>query len=124
MKEIFAIALGGGIGAVARHFLSYRVAQLLGFGFPFGTLAVNILGAFLMGILVILFAERYALSQEVRAFLTVGLLGGFTTFSAFTMETVLLMERHDYAHAFFYVAASVILALAALFAGMWAGRLI
>ena len=122
MQMILSIALGGALGAVARHFVAARVMGILGLGFPFGILVVNVLGSFLMGVLVTLFAEKYALSQEVRAFLTVGLLGGFTTFSAFSMETVLLIERGQTFHSMLYVGASIVLAVAGLFAGMWLTR--
>jgi len=122
MNLILSIALGGAIGAVSRHFLATRIMAYMGLGFPYGTLAVNVLGSFIMGLLVTLFAGKFALSQEARAFLTVGLLGGFTTFSAFSMETMLLFERHTFGLAFLYVAASVILAVGGLFAGMMLGR--
>jgi fluoride exporter len=122
MQMILSIALGGAMGAVARHFLSYRIASLFGHGLPYGTLAVNVLGSFFMGVLITLFAERYALSQEMRAFLTVGLLGGFTTFSTFSLETALLIERNALGLAALYIAASVLLAVGGLFAGIWAGR--
>ncbi len=122
MKIVLAIGLGGALGAMSRHFLAHRVAQVVGHGFPWGTLVVNILGSFLMGLLVTLLAQRYAPSQEVRAFLVVGLLGGFTTFSAFSMETALLIERNTWGLAAFYVAASVMLAVSGLFAGIWAAK--
>ena len=119
---ILSIAAGGAIGAVLRHFMAYRVSTVLGLTFPYGTLAVNVLGSFLLGLMVTLFAEKFALSQEIRAFLTVGLMGGFTTFSAFSMETILLIERNNYSGAAFYILASVGLAVGALFLGMIAGR--
>ena len=122
MKMIIAIALGGAAGAVSRHFVSHRVAEWVGHGFPAGTLAVNVIGSFLMGLIVTLLAQKLQLSQEARAFLTVGLLGGFTTFSTFSMETVLLIERHTYGLAAAYVLASLVLAVGGLFAGMWCGR--
>lgn len=119
---ILAIGLGGAIGAVSRHFMAHRVALIAGHGFPWGTLAVNILGSFAMGLLVTLLAQRYAPSQEVRAFLVVGLLGGFTTFSAFSMEVALLIERNTWGLAALYVGSSVMLAITGLFAGIWAAR--
>lgn len=123
MQMILSIAAGGALGAVARHFLSHRIALLAGHNFPYGTLGVNILGSFLMGMMITLFARKFNLSQEIQAFLTVGLLGGFTTFSAFSMETVLLIERHQMGQAALYVSASVLLAVGGLFAGIYLGRL-
>jgi len=123
MNMIVSIALGGALGAVMRHFVAYPAGSFFGTGFPYGTLSVNVLGSFLMGLMITLFAEKLNLSQEVRAFLTVGLMGGFTTFSAFSMETVMLFERHNYSGAALYVIASVTLAVGALIAGMMAGRL-
>ena len=122
MKMVLAIGLGGAIGAISRHFMAHRVALIAGHGFPWGTLAVNILGSFAMGLLVTLLAQRYAPSQEVRGFLVVGLLGGFTTFSAFSMEAALLIERNTLGLAALYVGASVMLAISGLFAGIWAAR--
>jgi CrcB protein len=124
MNLILSIAAGGALGAVARHLLSHRVAALMGSSFPYGTLMVNILGSFLMGLLVTLVAKKFSLSMEMQAFLTVGLLGGFTTFSAFSMETVLLIERGVWSQALLYVAASVLFAVGGLFAGMFVGRVI
>ncbi len=122
MKMALAIAFGGGLGALSRHYIAHRVAELAGHGLPYGTLAVNVVGSFIMGMLVTLFAQKFALSQEVRAFLTVGLLGGFTTFSAFSLEVALLIERHTYGLAFAYVMASVLFAVGGLFAGIWLVR--
>lgn len=122
MKMVLAIGLGGAIGAISRHFLAHRVAMITGHGFPWGTLVVNVLGSFLVGLLITLLAQRYASSQEVRAFLVVGLLGGFTTFSAFSMETALLIERNTWGLAAIYMVASVALAVSGLFAGMWAAK--
>lgn len=126
MKMTIAIGLGGAAGAVSRHYLSHyvsqRMAEVFGHGFPYGTLSVNIVGSFLMGLMITLFAQKFSLSQEVRAFLTVGLLGGFTTFSAFSLETALLIERHTYGLAAAYVTASVLFAVGGLFAGIWLAK--
>ncbi len=122
MKMVLAIGLGGAIGAISRHFMAHRVAMIAGHGFPWGTLVVNVLGSFLVGLLITLLAQRYASSQEVRAFLVVGLLGGFTTFSAFSMEAALLIGRNTWGLAVIYMAASVALAVSGLFAGIWAAK--
>ena len=124
MAMVFSIALGGAAGALARHFLSHRIALMVPSAFPFGTMSVNILGSFIMGFLVILFANKLALSQEMRAFLTVGLLGGFTTFSAFSLEAALLIERGEVMQAAVYVGGSVLLAISGLFAGIYLGRVL
>ena len=118
MKLIVAIAAGGAMGAVARHYVGVFALKWLGAGFPFGTLTVNIVGSFLMGMLITLMALKWNVGNELRAFLTVGLLGGFTTFSAFSLDFATLVERGESLIAAGYVAASVVLALAGIFVGM------
>ena len=118
MKLILAIATGGAIGAVGRHYVGVYALKWLGAAFPYGTLAVNVIGSFLMGVLVIAMTVKWNVGNELRAFLTVGLLGGFTTFSAFSLDFATLMERGETALAAGYAAASVVLALAGVFAGM------
>ncbi len=118
MKLVLAIAAGGAIGAVGRHYVGVCALRWLGTAFPYGTLAVNVAGSFLMGVLVGLMAAKWSVGAELRAFLTVGVLGGFTTFSAFSLDFATLVERGETALAAGYVAASVILALAGIFAGM------
>jgi CrcB protein len=122
MQMILAIAAGGAIGSVLRHFAGSGAMALLGLAFPYGTLFVNIFGSFLMGVFVGSFAQYGNLSPELRAFLTVGLLGGFTTFSSFSLDVVTLYERGEVAAAILYVALSVILSLAAIFAGLFLMR--
>jgi len=119
---LIAIAVGGGIGALGRHFLSSAVAALLGSGFPWGIFVVNILGGFLMGLIVETGALKFSYSLEARAFLTTGLLGGFTTFSAFSLDASLLIERGDWMGAILYVTGSALLSIVALFAGLWLVR--
>ena len=118
MKMVMAIAAGGAIGAVTRHYLSHQVVLWAGHGFPWGTLAVNVIGSFLMGVLIELLALAWSPSQEMQAFLSVGLLGALTTFSAFSMDVVLLQERGATVLAALYVGASVALSVGALFAGL------
>jgi len=108
------VFLGGGLGAAARHGVNMIVAGMLGTSFPFGTLAINVIGSFLMGAIVGYFAFRGEASQHWRLFLTTGILGGFTTFSAFSLETVLLYERGQSASAAIYVVTSVVLSVAGL----------
>ncbi len=118
MKVIIAIAAGGALGALARHFVSGQITHWLGTGFPWGILAANVAGSFAMGILVEAMALVWSPSQELRAFLTVGFLGAFTTFSTFSLEVALLYERGQALLAALYIAASVLLAVGGLFAGL------
>ncbi|HEX7930063.1 MAG TPA: fluoride efflux transporter CrcB [Sphingomicrobium sp.] len=109
---------GAGIGGALRHGVNLGAARLFGFGFPFGTLIVNVLGSFLMGLFAGYFAFRTGIPQHTRLFLTTGLLGGFTTFSAFSLDAALLLERHAYWLAAAYMAGSVVASVIALFAGL------
>ena len=113
------VAVGGAIGAAARYLVGVQAGRLLGHDFPWGTLIVNVTGSFAVGVIVALFAHKMQASQEVRAFLTTGILGGFTTFSAFSVDFAVLAERKALAAAGFYVLGSVGLSIAALFAGLW-----
>lgn len=122
MTVILSIALGGAVGAVSRHLVNKAALVWLGPGFPWATLAVNVAGSLAMGLLVGWMAARGGLSQEARAFLTVGLLGGLTTFSTFSLDTVVLIERGALAQAAGYVAASVALSIGALFLGLFLMR--
>ena len=112
------VALGGGIGAAARFGVNVWSVRVLGTEFPWHTLIVNVLGCFIMGLLTGLMAQKLNLSPEARAFLTTGILGGFTTFSAFSVDVVLFVERKAMLAAGAYVAASVLLSIAAVFAGL------
>jgi CrcB protein len=112
------VFLGAGIGGALRHGVNLASVRLFGLGFPFGTLIVNVVGSLLMGLFAGYFAYRTGVPQHMRLFLTTGILGGFTTFSAFSLDAALLMERHAYGLAAAYVAVSVAVSLAALFAGL------
>ncbi len=118
MKTLLVVAAGGAIGASALYLMGIGSGRLVGFAFPYGTLAVNVVGCLLMGLLIEAMALRWNVSNELRAFLTVGILGGFTTFSAFAVEFALLIERHDYLPAAVYLLASVGLSIGALFADL------
>lgn len=122
MPMALAIALGGAVGALSRHYMAAAVSRAFGLGFPYGTLTVNVVGCFLMGLLVEALALRFSITPEARGFLAVGLLGGFTTFSAFSLEVALLYERGQLLLAALYVVASVVLSVAALFGGLTVGR--
>ena len=119
---LLAIAVGGGLGSLARHYLSTAIYGLTGGTFPWGILAVNVVGGFAMGLIVELSALKLNLSPELRAFFTTGILGGFTTFSAFALDSALLIERGDWTGAGSYMVGSVVLSVAALFAGLWLVR--
>src|ERR1700742_3790020 len=118
---LIAIALGGAIGSLARYAVATAVQQT-SMQFPWGIFVVNVSGGFLMGVIVELSALKLQLSPEMRAFLTVGILGGYTTFSTFSLDSALLIERGAYASAAAYVAGSAVLSIAALFAGLWIVR--
>ena len=111
------VFLGGGIGAALRHGINLAVARLLGTGFPYGTLMINITGSFIMGLVAAYFAFRGDASQHWRLFLTTGILGGYTTFSAFSLDAALLYERGEVGLAALYVVASVAVSIGGLFAG-------
>lgn len=112
------VFIGGGIGAALRHGLNLVAAGLVGTAFPYGTLFINIVGSLAMGLIAEYFALRSGLPQSWRLFLTTGILGGFTTFSAFSLEAALLYERGQLVSAAIYVVASVVLSIGGLFAGL------
>jgi fluoride exporter len=118
------VFLGGGLGAALRHGINLAAVRLVGTGFPYGTLLINVVGSLAMGLIAEYFALKGDLPQHWRLFLTTGILGGFTTFSAFSLEAALLYERGELAGAAIYVVASVVLAIAALFAGLAIVRLL
>jgi CrcB protein len=114
----FIVFLGAGVGGALRHGVNVGAARLFGYGFPFGTLVVNVMGSFLMGLVAGYFAFRPGMGQHVRLFLTTGVLGGFTTFSAFSLDTALLVERQSYGLAAGYAVGSVAASVSALFFGL------
>lgn len=122
MIPALLVALGGAIGSAARYGVNVWTAKVFGLGFPWGTLTVNVVGGLVMGLLASLLALRFDASQDVRLFLMTGVLGGFTTFSAFSLDAVTLWERGEAATAAAYVAASVVVSIAALVAGLALGR--
>lgn len=122
MKFIAYAALGGAIGASGRYLVGLLAVRLFGLGFPYGTFIVNIVGALLMGVLIEALALRFQGSSELRTLLATGVLGGFTTFSAFSLEVANMIERDQWYAALFYACASVIFSVAALFAGLYLGR--
>lgn len=120
--QVFAIAAGGAFGAIFRFWVSNGIYVLLGRNFPYGTLAVNVLGSLLMGFLYVMLVDKLALGPQWRAALLIGLLGAFTTFSTFSMETLNLVEAGEVFKALLNVLLSVSLCLAATWFGVLAGR--
>ncbi len=111
---IAAVAAGGAIGSVARYLVGVISGKLFGINFPWGTLFINISGSFLIGLFIALFATKWDLPQAARVFLTVGICGGYTTFSTFSLDAWYLIERGEMAASLAYMGASVVLSLAAL----------
>ncbi len=122
MLQLLTIAGGGALGAVLRFGMSSYVYRLLGRDFPYGTLAVNVVGSLLMGILFILFIERGLVSAEWRSAIIIGFLGAFTTFSTFSIETLMLVESGELSRAALNVVLSVTLCLVATWLGLVMGR--
>jgi fluoride exporter len=112
------VFLGGGIGAALRHGVNLAAARWLGAAFPYATLIENVTGSLVMGVLAGWFAFKGDASQSWRLFLTTGILGGYTTFSAFSLDVALLYERGELGLAALYVLASVALSIGGLFAGL------
>lgn len=121
-NSVLWVALGGGLGSAARYLAMVAMGAAVGTGFPWGTLFVNIAGSAVMGVLAELGALAWQPNADLRLFLTVGILGGFTTFSTFSLDVAVLVERHSWGGAALYVSASLVLGVGALFLAMWAVR--
>lgn len=124
MRLLLLACLGGAIGAGLRHLVNTGAVRMLGIGLPWGTVFANVVGSFLMGVLVEALALRFEGSPEIRVLLATGILGGFTTFSAFSLDFVVLLQRGDHVAAAAYLIGSVAIAILALFAGLAAGRMV
>ena len=122
MFQLLLVAAGGAIGASLRHLVNLASLRLAGPGFPWGTMAVNVAGSFAMGVFVELLARRFNASNELRLFLATGVLGGFTTFSAFSLDFAMLWERGPVLPALAYAITSVVGSILALFLGLWLAR--
>jgi CrcB protein len=122
MMHMLAVALGGALGASARYWLSSWL-NTNDSRLPLGTLSVNLLGSLLMGVVFVLIMEKARLSPEMRPLLMTGLLGGFTTFSTFSLEAVTLLNEGHFSAALIYILLSVILCITALYLGLWFTRL-
>jgi len=119
MLNLTLVALGGALGSCARYLVGVQATRWFGLGWPYGTLAVNVLGGLLMGVLIAVLAHRGGADQERwRLLLGVGVLGGFTTFSAFSLDAILMIERRAYGQAGAYVLGSAVLAMLALLLGL------
>jgi CrcB protein len=122
MRLLLLATAGGAIGAGARYLVNTAFARILGTAFPWATLSVNVVGSLLMGLVMALLARSFDGSPDLRTFLATGILGGFTTFSAFSFDVWTLLQRGEAMTAFVYVAGSVVVSIAALFAGVALAR--
>lgn len=124
MTEFWALGFGGFLGATARYYLVHFTNRLLGSGFPYGTLAVNILGCFLLGFIATAVEDKFSISPVVRTFLTVGILGAFTTFSTFSYETIALVRAGNVAVAFANIFLSLAVGILAAYVGISVSKMI
>lgn len=122
MISYVVVFVGAGIGGAARHGMNIWVTRLMGTNFPWHTLLINILGSLIMGLITGWFAERLGAAGHLRLFLATGVMGGFTTFSAFSLDAALLWERSEHLLALLYVGGSVAGAIAGLALGLWVMR--
>jgi fluoride exporter len=122
MLNSLIVFLGGGAGALARYLMGNAVSHRMGSSFPWHTLSINLLGSLLIGVLMEWMGLKVSLPEQVRLLLVVGFLGGYTTFSSFSLESSMLIERGDYAACAAYIAVSVLGGIALVFAGAWAVR--
>lgn len=122
--QILSIALGGALGAVSRYCLGNFISRIVGSALPYGTFVINIIGCFFMGLLMTIILERNMMSQAWRLFLCVGFLGGFTTFSSFGYETLMLLQEGRYIAGLGYIGGSVILGLMSAALGIIVARFI
>lgn len=124
MQNMMLVFIGGGIGAAVRYWLSGLVYDKFGSGFPYGTMVVNVLGCLLIGLLMTGMQERFFVQPSLRIFITIGILGGFTTFSSFSYETVLLLRDGELFTATINVIGAVFTCLVATWIGMQLGKLL
>ncbi len=122
MMSVIYVAAGGAVGAVLRYGVGRAATSWFGLGFPYGTLMVNILGSLLMGVFIGLMAKYQASHQALHLFVAIGLLGGFTTFSSFSLDVVSLAQRGEMTSALLYAAGSLVLSVLALCAGLYMVR--
>ncbi|MDD8017613.1 MAG: fluoride efflux transporter CrcB [Bacteroidota bacterium] len=123
MEKFLFIGLGGFLGSIARYWLATAVYKSLGESFPYGTLSVNIIGCFMIGFLMTVFEERFLALPELRLFLVVGILGGFTTFSSFSYETIALLRAGNFLYGSLNVLLSVVVCLVFTWIGIIVGKI-
>lgn len=124
MQKILVVAAGGSIGAVARYLVSTWAAERIGVNFPYGTLIVNVVGCFIIGVFMTMTTERFIVSPYWRLLVTVGFIGGLTTFSSFSYETFRLLEESDIMMALYNVGLNLALGFFATWLGIGAARLV
>lgn len=124
MFNYFLIGLGAAIGGIFRYWLSGFVQKLLTINFPYGTLLVNVIGSFILGIIIFYFDAKSLISNEVKLFLTIGFCGGFTTFSTFSLETINLIKNSEFLNALIYITSSVVLSLLAVLLAYYFSKII
>lgn len=122
MRGVVFIAVGGALGSVARYLVAVLLAGWVGAGFPWATLLVNIVGSFLIGLVTVLGLEQGRLSDTTRLFLATGLMGGFTTYSTFSLDALRFLEATEYLRGSLYIAGTTLLCLLACAGGLFAGR--
>ena len=120
MKQAFFVFFGGGIGATSRYWLQGAVYRIVGTQFPYGTLLVNVLGCLAIGILMTVFEERFLISPSLRLFLTIGILGGFTTYSSFSYETIVMLQEGNY----FAGSANMVYTTLSCLGATWVGTIL
>ncbi len=124
MINILIIGLGGFIGAVMRYSISGWVHRVLGAGMPYGTLAVNVLGSFILGFFLFLAEDRFTISPQWRNFIAIGMMGALTTFSTFSFETLMLLQENLYGQVFLNIGLNAVLTIAAVWAGISLARVV
>ena len=124
MYTYLAIAFGGALGAISRHWLTSAMEHLNGTDFPLGTFVVNLFGSFLIGLVFVVFAEKLSFAEQWRPVIIIGFLGAMTTFSTFSLDALLLFQQGQYNTALFYVLGSVVLCLSAAYIGMYVSRIL
>lgn len=124
IKAILIVMIGGGCGAVARYVVSVWAGERWGVAFPYGTLIVNLVGCFVISLFMVLAAERWVVSPYLKLLVTVGFLGGLTTFSSFSYETIQLMQANNFAGAFGNIALNAVGGILAAWLGLFLGRLL
>ena len=122
MLKVIIVGFGGFFGSIFRYLIYLLTNNLIGYSFPFGTILVNVLGCFLIGLIYQIFSDTISLSDNLKLFMTIGFLGGFTTFSAFSLDVFLLYQSNSKLVAIIYIFITLVLSLLAMLGGMWIFR--